>query len=108
MTGERNHPCNGEVDREGDETVNAAAEADATVTHPASTSTEAAGILLGGLPLCRSVPVSKMSHALAANSNSAVFTPADAISRENGDFPPSSFPKTFSLLLQGASRGLWL
>ena len=45
------HPCNGEVVREdddpdGDDTVNAEAEADATVTHPANTSTEHAGILL--------------------------------------------------------------
>ena len=44
-------PCNGEVAREdddpgGDDTVNAEAEADATVTHPAKTSTEDAGILL--------------------------------------------------------------
>ena len=84
----------------GDDTVNAEAEADATVTHPAKTSTEDAGILLR-----RSFPVSKMSHNLAADSNSGVFTPDGAISCENGDFPPSSFPKTFSSLLQGASRG---
>ena len=91
-------PCNGEVDGEdddpgGDDTVSAEAEAEAIVTHPANTSREVAGILLGGLPLCRSVPVSKMAHTLAADSNSAVFPPADAISCENGDFPLLLFRK---------------
>ena len=55
MDGEDDDPC-------GDDTVNAEAEAEAKVTHPANTSREVAGILLGGISLRRSVPVSKMAH----------------------------------------------
>ena len=54
---ETHHPCNDEVDDGedddpgGDETVNAEAEADAKVAHPASTSRDCAVILLGDLLL---------------------------------------------------------
>ena len=91
-------PCNGEVDGEdgdpgGDETVNAEAEADAAVTQPANTINAVADIFLGALPVCRSAPISKTSHLLAADSISAVFTAADAISSGNGDFPLLLFRK---------------
>ena len=54
---ETHHPCNDEVDDGedddpgGDETVNAEAEADANVAHPASTIRDCAVILLGDLLL---------------------------------------------------------
>ena len=108
---ETHHPCNDEEDDGedddpgGDETVNAEAEADAKVAQPASTSRNCALILLCDLLLLlwwRIVPVGRKSHPLGADTRAAVFTPAaDAISCENGEFPPSSFRKTFSSFLQG-------